>query len=328
MMRKKNKKKQQCKPSHRRHNFLALLIASGAFAYLYLHFDPTPVSAMPDDAAAEMQNISTDVEIPTLAVSSESADTKGTETSPKNPDNYLSGDTALAFNMMLLEKGIANFEKTPSYTATFYKKERIGGVLLDAQITSLKIRHRPFSVYMKWLKGDKGRELLYVDGQHDGKMLVKVGGVKGRILPPLKLDPTGSLAMKESRYPVTNIGMLNLAKKILDVREQELAKGVGIECRMFDNQKVNRRNCYCFVVEYPDREDSSLYRKSVMFIDKKFSLPIYIQNYTWPEDDSLAGKKLDEATLIENYSYSNIRTNRQLADNDFDRKNKSYSFKR
>ena len=327
-MRKKNKKRSPDHLTHRKHNFFALVIAMGAFSYLYLHFDPMPVSAMPDDGVSEMQDISIDVAEPTLASTSDTDQSKAKNTNAKNAVNYLTGETALTFHLMLLEKGIANFEKTPGYTATFYKKERIGGVIQDAQITSIKIRHQPFSVYMKWLKGDKGRELLYVNGQRDGKMLVKVGGVQGRILPPLKLAPDGSLAMKESRYPVTNVGVLNLAKKILEIRNQELAQGITIACRMFDNQKVNKRNCYCFVVEFPNHEKSLKYRKSVVFIDKKLALPIYIQNYAWSQDDSLSGKKLDEATLIENYSYSNIRTNQQLADNDFDRKNKNYSFKR
>jgi hypothetical protein len=72
----------------------------------------------------------------------------------------------------------------------------------DLQTIQLKLRHKPYGVYMKWLEGgDVGRELLFAEGQYDDKMQVRLGGRKA-VLPVMKLDPNGSLAMKESRHPV------------------------------------------------------------------------------------------------------------------------------
>ena len=86
---------------------------------------------------------------------------------------------------------------------------------MDKQSTP-KIRHEPFSVYMKWLSGDRGRQLIYVDGQNDGKLLVQPGGIKGRLTGVLSLDPSGTLAMSDSRYPIQTAGLLALAKTILE----------------------------------------------------------------------------------------------------------------
>ena len=42
----------------------------------------------------------------------------------------------------------------------------------------VKVRHEPFSIYLKWLSGEVGREVLYVDGANDGEMFVRSGGWK------------------------------------------------------------------------------------------------------------------------------------------------------
>src|SRR5690606_37046315 len=81
---------------------------------------------------------------------------------------HLSGRWAMMLNVMLLERGCEEFARVPNYTAMLHKQERIGGELGDVQKVECKLRHEPFSVYMKWHTGDIGRELIYVDGANDG----------------------------------------------------------------------------------------------------------------------------------------------------------------
>ena len=52
----------------------------------------------------------------------------------------------------------------------------------------LKVMHQPFSVYMSFLKPYAGREVVYVDGQNDGKLIVLEAGFK-RMLGKINLDP-------------------------------------------------------------------------------------------------------------------------------------------
>ena len=48
-------------------------------------------------------------------------------------------------------RGPGNIEKIQDYSATLVKRERIGGKLIDYEYMFVKIRHKPFSVYMYFL---------------------------------------------------------------------------------------------------------------------------------------------------------------------------------
>jgi hypothetical protein len=242
----------------------------------------------------------------------------------------LEGLPALSLKLALLEKGHEQLSQSPGYSATFYKKERVNGKLLDDQVMEVKLRHDPFSVYMKWLVGDKGRELIYVDGRNKGKTVLHMGGWKARLLPPLKLDPEGSFAMEESRHSITGFGMKNLSQKLIDYRRRDLRQnGQGVSCRMINKQVCNDRDCYNFIIEYDGPEYSETYRKSVVFIDQEWLVPICIRNYAWPPDSLQRSdpQQLDEATLIEWYSYSNVDFDAAFTDADFDHTNEDYQFR-
>lgn len=240
----------------------------------------------------------------------------------------LEGRMALLMNLLLLEKAHDKLSKMPGYKATFYKQERIEGSLGDMQIIDMKVRHKPFSVYMKWLVGDKGRELIYVKGKNDGNMIVHAGGWKARLLPSLKLDPKGSMALGEARHPVTDIGMLGIARKGIAFRERDLRASSGVHCRMDANYRLYNYDCYRFTIDFDDASHSPEYRKTIVFIDKKLSYPVAVLNYGWPREDiEVDPDHLDEETLIENYAYRNIYRNQKLKNIDFDKKNENYKFK-
>jgi hypothetical protein len=237
---------------------------------------------------------------------------------------------AMLMNMVLLEQGRRRLAETPDYTCTFFKQERIGGELGDGQSIELKLRHKPFSVYMKWLSGDKGREVLYVDGVDDNRITVHPGGWKARFMPALKIDPEGTLALSEARHPVTMVGLVNLCDQIIGRRKAELSHHDPVRCRLVENETANDRPCYCFISTYLDRKRSEEYRKSLQFVDKEWLLPVCVKNYGWPEAKQACEdeKALDEATLIEHYAYSELQLNQQLASKDFDRGNETYGFRR
>ena len=231
---------------------------------------------------------------------------------------------ALLMQVLMLEKAEAVLSALPGYTTTFSKQEVVGDELTDEQVMEVKIRHEPFSVYMKWTTGHKGRQVLYVDGEHKGRMLVKLGGWKKR-LPALKLDPSGSMAMKESRYPITKAGLLELVRESLAIRRGEMAKLQGVRCQLIENHEFDGRPCYAFVVEYADRSASDRYRKSEMLFDRELGVPVVVRNFSWPAEGT-EGDATDESTLVEFYTYRNIKFQREVAGGDFDRANKAYRF--
>ena len=231
---------------------------------------------------------------------------------------------ALLMQVLMLEKAEAVLSALPGYTTTFSKQEVVGDELTDEQVMEVKIRHEPFSVYMKWTTGHKGRQVLYVDGEHKGRMLVKLGGWKKR-LPALKLDPSGSMAMKESRYPITKAGLLELVRESLAIRRGEMAKLQGVRCQLIENHEFDGRPCYAFIVEYADRSASDRYRKSEMLFDRELGVPVVVRNFSWPAEGA-EGDATDESTLVEFYTYRNIKFQREVAGGDFDRANKAYRF--
>jgi len=227
--------------------------------------------------------------------------------------------------MSIVQTGIQFLEKSTDYTAQFMKQELVSEELTDEQDIFLKVRHQPLSLYLKWLSGERGREVLYVDGQNDGEMLVRSGGWKAR-LPTMSISPDGTLAMREARYPVTKVGLLELARMVMNFHQQDLETTNYTRCDQLEDQEFDGRACSCFYIEYKDAVSSPNYRKSLTLIDKEWSIPVYIKNYGWPTPDMgvVAGEALDEATLIEYYRYSEIRFGLQLADKDFDRENEEY----
>ena len=63
-------------------------------------------------------------------------------------------------------EGLSNIEKIQDYSATLVKRERIGGKFGDYEYMFVKLRHKPFSVYMYFLgpPSEKGQEVIYVEG--------------------------------------------------------------------------------------------------------------------------------------------------------------------
>ncbi|MEX2286096.1 MAG: DUF1571 domain-containing protein [Planctomycetaceae bacterium] len=310
------------------HNIVAVLISAVAFGLLEINFDPLPVSIDAAETAIDLNRF-TQVASPMLmagligqpaqAYSGSSARSVDLEPVEENNDRALAQR-----NVRMLEEAVTYLQGVSDYTATFYKRELVNGSMGEGQVMHLKLRHQPFSVYMKWIVGDKGRELLYVDGENDGNMLVKVGGIRGRLLPCIKLDPNGSMALRESRHPVTDVGLLKLTSMLLEHRRQELAAPeYQIRCRYLPNQRVDGCECCCFIFDFATPNVRPPYRRSVQFFEAQHFIPVRVMNYGWE-----AGAEPDEQALLEQYGYSDIRVNQRLADADFDRTNAKYSLRR
>ncbi len=242
---------------------------------------------------------------------------------PDESRSSVANDRLLKSHYALLKAGRERFRRLSGYTAILEKRERIASDLEEPVTMQVKVRHDPFSVYMKWLSGDVGKEVLYVDGQDDGRLLVRLGGLKGRVLPALHIDPTGTRAMAESRYPVTKLGILALADVLIERRDQEMRDQIVPRVRQGEDVECGGRRCAVYVFEVSDRERSPVYRKSIQWIDREWGVPLQVTNYTWPE-----GGALDETTLIEYYKYTEIDVNVRFTEDEFARSNAEYGFRR
>ncbi|MFK7818357.1 MAG: DUF1571 domain-containing protein, partial [Planctomycetaceae bacterium] len=223
------------------------------------------------------------------------------------------GRVALLTNMLMLEKARSQVAGFSGYSVNFHKHERIDGEMQDPQVVSMDVRHKPFSVYMKWRKGgDRGRQLLFVPERNEGLAIVRLGGLKGRLLPPLRIEPDGSRAMAESRYPITQAGILPLIDAVIAYRKEDIESRTGVECLMFDDEEIEGRKVYSFKVTYPSSEVSSKYRIAYSYLDQETLVPIRLPNFAWACDtDDLTPEELDEQTLIEDYAFSGLEVTAQ-----------------
>lgn len=327
--------------SHKWPNTLATLVMSGAVGLAYFNCDPMIAGSEP---ARRMATLDTK---PILALPSATpprvpapaepgappAADSTTVAAPVMEDGVLRGRWAMQLNSMLLERAIEKLDKIPNYKFTLTRRERVNGDLLPAQVIDVKLRHQPFSLYMKWIDGEgpgvKGRQLLYVDGLHDNKLVILPGGLLGRVSGPQVLALNDPLVTAEARHPATDCGLKHLAETVLHHHRQDLAADCrGVQCELHDQQTCNDRPCYLFVAEYDSPERSPTYRKVAIFIDKELSMPIAIQNFTWAQ--GVAPEELDSVTLVEAYTYSDIVVDTReagLTEDDFSRDNPKYRLK-
>ncbi|MEM9702416.1 MAG: DUF1571 domain-containing protein [Planctomycetota bacterium] len=212
---------------------------------------------------------------------------------------------ALRQSAGLLRDGLKRLDAIPAYTATFRKREAVDGVLLDPQTMDLTLRHEPFGVHLAWVKGQRGRTLLYEAGRNDGDMLVNPGGWKGRLTGTVRLDPEGALAKREARQPVTMLGLERLAAKMLKHRLEELERPDEVVCTLADGFEHDGRPAWKNVLEYRSPQAGGEFRKSVVLIDREWSLPVKVETYGWPSDD-VAPADLDARTLLGRYEYAGI----------------------
>ena len=216
------------------------------------------------------------------------------------------------------------------YSAILIKRELIDGELTDYEYMGIKVRNRkfvngvlktPFSVYMAFLKpaSVKGREVIYVENQNDGNLVAHEGGMKGRFLPTVNLDPLGMMAMRGQRYPITDIGLENLVVKLIEKGERDRQRG---ECdvQFQKGAKVGGRECTVLSVTHPVARPYFDFHIAQIFIDDELNVPVRYCAYSWPPSQG------GEPVLLEEYTYQNVKTNIGLTDADFDQKNTKYNF--
>ncbi len=211
-------------------------------------------------------------------------------------------------------------ENVHDYSATMVKRERIDGKLGDTEYLFVKIRHQPFSAYtyFKAPENLKGQEAMYVEGKNEGNMLAHGVGLK-KLVGTVSLKPDGAMAMQGQRYPITEIGILNLTKRLIEVAEEDKKFG-ECEVKFYKGAKINKRSCTCIEVVHPTPRRNFRFHKALVFIDDELNLPVRYQAFEWP---SVQG---GQPVLLEEYTYVDLKLNNGFTDADFDVHNPSYGF--
>ena len=121
------------------------------------------------------------------------------------------------------------------------------------------------------------------------------------------------------RYPITELGILNLTKRLIEVGEHDKQFG---ECYVWrnDDAKVGDRPCILVTVMHPERRSGFIFHIARIFIDKELMVPLHYEAYDWPANPG------ETPPLLERYTYTNLKLNPGLTDADFDPRNPEYNF--
>lgn len=256
------------------------------------------------------------------------------------PISHTNGDqdvvaSSISEVLRIAEESLAQVRMgVDDYTATLIKQESIDSVLGEANEMFIKLqcRHRggkvdetePMRVYLRFDRPESvaGREVIWCEDLHDGQMVAHEAGLLGMLT--VRLDPNGMIAMRGQKYPISDIGLTNLLKKLIERGQQDLddpsvsvtiEKGIeidGIPCDLIRVQRTKPSG---------RPNDFSL---AEICLDRARNLPIRYTAYGWPADDQSTDTKLP---LLESYTYRNIKINVGLTEADFDPSNPDYQFR-
>jgi len=215
--------------------------------------------------------------------------------------------------------GAAALEKVDGYSCRLVKRERVDGRLNNHEWVSLKVRQAPFSVYCAFVNKQERpwQEVVYMADRHAGKMFAHSD--THRLLGTVSLFPDSQRAMREGRYPLTEIGVLNLIRRLVEQAEKEL-QFEDCEVKVYDNARIENRLCHYIRVTHKERRPELTFNIARIFIDNELNVPVRYEAFTWPEG---AGGK---PVLQEEYTYLDFQFGRKYSDRDFDINNPDYYF--
>jgi hypothetical protein len=120
------------------------------------------------------------------------------------------------------------------YQARFTRLEQINGKDFPREVMLFRFRKQPWSIYFKWIGSEhQGREMVYVPGQHEGKIhtLLANGdmfGMGAGMRWPV--SPDSNMVRSQMRHPITEVGIGSLVQhfgRLVDAAERgELRTGL------------------------------------------------------------------------------------------------------
>jgi hypothetical protein len=217
-----------------------------------------------------------------------------------------------------------------------------------------KLQIKPRKLYL--INREKKLEILYVEGQHDNKALVKPNTFPFITIP---LSPTGALMRKNQHYTIHDIGFESIGRVMalaLSKEKDNINKGL----RYIGKQEKNGYSCYLLVYEsknFSYTEYIVKQKETISSIAAKLEVNDYIlraKNKFYNDYDYVkTGTKLqvpvyyckkavlyldeksflpvsvsvfDDVGLLENYDFTNIILNKPFDPKEFTREYKEYHF--
>jgi hypothetical protein len=216
--------------------------------------------------------------------------------------------------LRLITEARQSYQGINDYACLFHKREQIRGQMQAENIMVMKVRTRPFSVYLRWQSPSalQGQEACYVTGRNNGMMRVHTTGLRG-LAGFVSIDPRDPRALENSRHTITEAGIGNLIERFgRGWAEERRWNKTLVRLAEYDFAK---RRCLRVETIHPDKAGGQFaFYRSLVYFDKENHLPIRVENYDWP------GPGRDpNGTLVESYSYVDLRLNVGLGEETFHR---------
>jgi Protein of unknown function (DUF1571) len=197
----------------------------------------------------------------------------------------------------------SSYKRVLDYVCLYEKEER---AMSEGERQTIHLSFRkPLDVRLEWLndQGNVDQTAVYRQGFNDGKVLARQSGLVGTLAGTLRLDPNESLALADSRHPITAVGL----GKIID-RAQHDAVNPRLTSHFAGEETLDGLPAYKFEFTAGGNEvvgglDGA--RKALIWIDRELKLPVKLELY-------------DAAnTLMERHRFKQVRINRKLGDKTF-----------
>jgi uncharacterized protein DUF1571 len=218
-------------------------------------------------------------------------------------------------------------QNVQDYQAVFVKQERVGGRMSNEERSAVKFRRGrvdgensiPQSIYMRFLepRSASGREVIYVDGQNDGRLVAHEGGLLNVIRA--RLEPTSRMAMRGNKHPITEFGIEKLILRLIEKGTRDLQHD---DCQVEVNRniEINGHSGTEIRIVHSQPSEHFDFHVARIIIDDELNLPVGYEGYLWPEKGST------EPVLNERYFYTDLRLNVGFIDRDFDPDNPDYDY--
>jgi hypothetical protein len=209
------------------------------------------------------------------------------------------------------------------YKAIFDKQEMVGRTLYSGRMI-IKLRHDPFSVYLRFIDTNNGREVMYAGPRYQYKMMAhEAPGTLAGMVGTISLEPNSARAMAEGRHPITQIGMVKMLDALIQQWELESKNKDPQDPKVFyyPNAKLDGQiECEAAITRHETPQKAFRFYETRVFFEKKSHFPIRLEQYAAPD------RAHPQPYLVEKYIYTNIQTNVGLTDNDFDTHSREYHF--
>lgn len=215
----------------------------------------------------------------------------------------------------VLSKAQESYAQIQDYTAVIHKEEYRDGEKEKDERTIIKFQ-KPFKIYLKWLSGkNKGSQLLYVEGKYDNKMIIRKGGGLLKVFGTMEMDPDGFWLKKFTKHSIKEAGFGGIIEKSNEAFKAATENNhiAAAQCTIED---LDGRPAHKMVlVLAPEGEENGYYcRSAIQYFDTETYLPIKSTFWLWEDDTA------------ETFTYSDIKLNVGLTEDDFDRDNEEYHF--